>query len=327
MTTNFSRRRLVTTVPLAAGALLAAGPAWAAPYPDHTIRLVVPYTTGGLLDLIARIIAPPMSHLLKQPVIVENKPGAGSIVGTKFVAHAAPNGYTLLVGGIGGLVTQAIYRNLPYNFETDLAPISELVLSPNLVVVKGDSPIKDIQDLIAYCKAHPHKATYATAAPIFWLITELFAQQAGIKLTRIAYKGSSGADLAITSGEVLFAVNSIAPLVGQAKSGAVRVLATTGAQRLSAFPNVPTLAEAGVPGIAVTDWTGIWAPAKTPPAIVGRLNATVNQVLAMPDVREHFAKLHLIPASDTSADFGRKVAEEISLWTKVAKNTGISIKL
>lgn len=327
MAFNITRRNLVAAVPVAASAIFAAAPAWADDYPSRTIRLIVPYTTGGLIDLNARILAPHLSELLKQTVIVENKPGAGSIIGTQYVARSAPNGYTLLVGGIGGLVTEAIYSNLPFSFERDLVPISEIILSPNFVFVKGDSPIKSVHDLVAYCKANPNKATYATAAPIFWLLTELFAQKTGLTLTRVPYKGSGGADLAITSGEVLFAINSIAPMVGQVKSGAVRVLATTGSERLPAFPDVPTLAEAGVPGISVIDWTGLWAPAGTPPAIISRLNKVVGQILAMKDVQDHFSKLNLIPHSDSSADFKNTIGEEIKLWKDVARKTGINMKL
>ena len=319
-------RRVVLGAPLA-GAALAAAPALAASYPSRTITLVVPFSTGGGTDIVARIIAPKLAEVLKQSVIVENKPGASAIVGTEFVVHSPPNGYTLLVGPVGVVINDAIYKNLPYNVMTDLVPVTEIVTVPLFFIVKGSSPIKSMRDLVAYCKAHPKKATFASASGTFWLTAELFAQKAGIKLTRVAYKGAGGMTLAVTSGEVLFATPDAAAISGQIGTGSIRVLATTLPYRVPGFPNIPTMAEAGIPGVAVTNWNGLWAPAGTPPAIVEQLNRATRQVLAMPDVKDKLEKLHLIISDDSVADFKKVVEQNLNLWKDVAKSTGISVTL
>lgn len=327
MAIGFTRRRFVTTAPIAASAGLIAGPALAADYPTGTVRLVVPFTTGGVNDLVARVIAPPLGKILKQPVIVENKPGAGGIVGYGYAARARPDGYTLLVGSLSMIITESIYKNLPYEIEKSFVPISEMAEFTFLLVVDSKSPIKSVHDLIAYCKTHPEKAIYSSGAPIIWLATELFAQKTGLKLTRVAYKGAGGANLSVVSGEVLFTMTGIPAILGQVKSGAVRVLATTGKQRIASFPDVPTLAESGVPDVSATSWAGLLAPAGTSPAIVAKLNTAMRQVLTLPEVKEHFAKLTFNPAGGSTADLRKLIAQDVTLWKSVAQKAGISLTL
>lgn len=326
MAIRITRRHLVMAAPVVASTGLMATPALAA-YPDRTVKLVVPFSTGGVTDIIARVIAPPLSDALKQPVIVLNKPGAGGIIGYEYSARAKPDGYTILVGALSMLITQAIYKNLPYSTEDSFAAIGEIAEFDFLVVVNAKSPIKSISELIAYCKANPEKSTYASAAPIIWLATELFAQKTGLNLTRVAYKGSSGANLAVVSGEVLFTITNIPAIVGQIKSGTVRVLATAGRHRIAAFPDVPTLAEAGVPDVSVASWAGLLAPAGTAAAIIAKLNAALGHALTLPEVKERFAKLDLSTVGGSSAHMQAAIKKEDALWKEVARKAGISMKL
>jgi tripartite-type tricarboxylate transporter receptor subunit TctC len=307
-------------------AALAGRGARAAGYPDRTITLVVPYSPGGGTDIAARLVAPELQKVLKQTVVVVNKPGAGSIIGVEYVAHAAPDGYTLLfTAGDGMVMDPGMYKSLPYDTNRDFLPITDIVTFPLFVIVKGDSPIKSIQDLVAYIKAHPEKANYASASSVFWLASELFAQQAKLNVTRVQYKGAGNMVRAVISGEVLFAIPSPPPVVGQAKAGAVRILATTAPHRLPDFPDVPTMAEAGVPGVTVVDWSGMWAPAGTSPEIVATLNKAVRQVLATPEFAAKTKPLIVTPAGASVADFKKLITSELAMWKGVAEKAHISL--
>jgi tripartite-type tricarboxylate transporter receptor subunit TctC len=324
MSTLVTRRGVISL----SAALLANSRVVAAEYPDRTITLIVPYSAGGGTDTAARLIAPPLADVLKQSVVVVNKPGAGSIIGAEYVAHAAPDGYTLLFNPSDGMVMDpAIYQNLPYNSVEDFAPVTDVVSYPLFVVVKGDSPIKSLRDLVDYAKAHPDQATYASASSVFWLATELFAQQAGITLTRVPYTGAGDMVMAVVSGQVLFSIPSPPPVIGQARSGNIRILATTAPQRLTNFPDVPTMAEAGVPGVSVTDWSGIWAPVGAPAAVIATLNGAVRKALASPELRARAAQLNLTIAGDTPDGVKQKMASELKLWKGVAQKANISMKL
>jgi tripartite-type tricarboxylate transporter receptor subunit TctC len=313
---------------LSAAVLADRGRALAADYPDRPISLIVPYSPGGGTDTAARLIAPGLAEALKQSVVVVNKPGAGSIIGAEYVAHAAPDGYTLLFNPSDGMVMDpAIYQNLPYNTVTDFAPIADIFSYPLFVIVKGDSPIKSIHDLIDYAKAHPAEANYASAASVFWLASELFAQQANVTLTRVPYQGAGDMVLAVVSGQVLFSIPSPPPVIGQARAGNIRILATTAPERLPNFPDVPTMAEAGVPGISVVDWSAIWAPANTPATVIGTVNKAVRQVLASPEVQTKAAQLTLSIAGNSADAIKQKMTSELALWKDVAEKAHISMKL
>jgi tripartite-type tricarboxylate transporter receptor subunit TctC len=319
-------RRLALS--LSAAMVASGGRALADSYPSRTITLIVPYSPGGGTDIAARLVAPGLSDVLKQSVVVVNKPGAGSIIGVEYVAKATSDGYTLLFTASDGMVMDpAIYQNLPYDTVRDFAPITDIVTFPLFVIVKGDSPIKTLQDLVAYIKAHPEKANYASSSSVFWLASELFAQQAGLHPTRVPYKGAGNMVFAVISGEVLFAIPSPPPVIGQARSGAVRILATTAPQRLPDFPDVPTMAEAGVSGVSVIDWSGMWAPVNTPPAIVDALNKAVRQVLATPELQAKAKQLNLGVAGDSVAGVKQKMTSELALWKGVAETAHISMKL
>jgi len=313
---------------LSAAMLASGGRALAADYPDRTISLIVPFSAGGGTDIAARLVAPGLAEVLKQSVVVVNKPGAGSIIGAEYVAHAAPDGYTLLFNPSDGMVMDpAIYEKLPYDSVGDFAPITDIFTYPLFVIVKGDSPIKTVHDLVDYAKAHPDQANYSSAASVFWLTTELFAQQAGVELTRVPYTGAGDMVLAVVSGQVLFSIPSPPPVIGQARSGTIRILATTAPQRLADFPDVPTMAEAGVPGVSVIDWSGMWAPVNTPPSVIATLNSAVRQVLASPELQAKAKQLNLSVAGASVDGIKQKMASELRLWKSVAEKAHISMKL
>ena len=296
-------------------------------YPVRTIKLVVPYSPGGGADIMARVMAPALGTILKQTVVVENKPGGSAIIGTEYVTNAAPDGYTLLLTQDDPAINPAIYQNLPYDTLEALIPISKLATFPFYLAVKGDSPIQTIHDLVAFAGAHPDKATFASTGATFWLLTELFAQKTGLKLTRITYRGGGAMVLAVMSGEVLFTFAGAGPISAPASSGSIRVIGTTAPHRDPAFPNVPTLTEAGIPGMDVLAWSSLWAPAKTPATTIEALSKAARAALAMPEVVAEMDKIKEAPDGSTPESFKRSLIAEMALWKEVARKAGISAKL
>jgi tripartite-type tricarboxylate transporter receptor subunit TctC len=328
MTDHISRRYVLALSAALATGSMPISRAFAAGYPERPITLIVPYSPGGGTDIAARLIAPGLQEELKQPVVVINKPGAGSIIGIQYVSHAAPDGYTLLFTACDGMVMDpAIYENLPYDPVKDFAPISDAMTFPLFVIVKADSPFETLKDLVAYLREHPDKANYSSASAVFWLGTELFGQQAGLKLTRVPYKGAGDMVLAVLQGEVAFSLPSPPPVLGQAKAGSIRILATTSPSRLPGLPDVPTMVEAGVPGVVVTDWSGMWAPANTPGAVIERLNNAIRQVLSSPTLVERAKQLNLGVAGSDVAGVKEKMTSDLTMWRSVAQKAHISMKL
>jgi tripartite-type tricarboxylate transporter receptor subunit TctC len=312
----------------ASAAALVTSRAFADTYPSRPITLLVPYSAGGGTDVAARLVAAPLSDELKQPVVVVNKPGAGSIIGIQYVSHAEPDGYTLLFTACDGMVMDpAMYQNLPYDPVNDFIPITDVMTFPLFVIVKADSPIKTLQDLVVHIKAHPDKANYASASAVFWLGTELFLQKAGVHATRVPYKGAGDMVTAVLKGDVLFALPSPPPTLGQAKAGGIRILATTAPARLQALPEVPTMAEAGIQDVSIIDWSGVWAPAKTPQTVVQTVNAAMRKVLTREDLRKTATTLSLGVAGASVQDIRAKMAAELKLWKSVAEKAHISVKL
>jgi tripartite-type tricarboxylate transporter receptor subunit TctC len=311
---------------LAACALswLANGSACAA-YPDHIIKIVVPFAPGGGTDVVARTLAQELAKDLGVTVIIENKPGAGTIIGTQSVATAEPDGYTLLMGTFANAVNPGLYAKLPYDQHRDLAAVALVARSFSIVVVNPKSSITSIKDLIAAAKAEPEKLSYGTygTGTSAHLAGELFKHMAGVNLTTVPYKGSAPAITDLIGGQIQVMFTTVASAASLIEGGQLRALAVTSAERSPAFPNLPTVSEAGVPGYDAEAWYGLFAPAKTPPEIIDRINkAAANAVKA-----EAFKKLSvnegLMLVASPPAELDRYFREEEDRWRKVIHDAGI----
>jgi tripartite-type tricarboxylate transporter receptor subunit TctC len=304
--------------------LAAFGIAQAQDYPNKPIRIIVGYAAGGGNDIIVRVMQPEMQKGLGQPVIVENKPGAQSIIAADLVAKAAPDGYTILMGPSGPMtINPATYSKLPYDAVRDFAPISMICEFPLLVTVDAKLPIRNVKELIEYAKANPGKANYASSAGIFQITTEMFNQRTGSKFVLIPYKSSGESVQALISGNVALTIVDPPPATGPLKAGTIRALAVTSGKRHPAWPDVPTMAEAGVPDMEVPVWTAFFAPAKTPAAIVARLQKEIARVVQTPEVKERFAQMALNPVGGSSQELGARVQKDIEKWSAVAKAANI----
>ena len=308
-------------------AVLFGGSALAQVYPNKPIRLVVGYTPGGGNDLIACIVAARLQDRLGQPIVVDNKPGAQSIVAAELVAKAAPDGYTLLVAPSGPMtINPAVYAKLPYAPEKDFAPVSLLAEFPLLLAVGGEQPVKSVRELIEYGRANPQLANYASSATPFQLAAELFNQRTGSKFQHIPYRGSGDAVQAVAAGQVLMTISDSGPMSGPLKAGKLRALAITTAVRPPAFPDVPTMKEAGVPDMEITLWTGIVAPAGTPAAIVDLLHEAIADTLAMPAVQSAMAAIAVDPRPSTPSEFRALIARDAARWKEVAATANIKLE-
>jgi tripartite-type tricarboxylate transporter receptor subunit TctC len=298
--------------------------AQAQPYPNRVIRIVVPFPPGGLNDNVARIIQPFLQEELGQPVIIENRSGASGIVGTDFVAKSAPDGYTVAVVASSHTVTPATGVKLPYDTVQDLAAVGLLVRDPFLFIVGDQVPAKTLAEFVALARSQPGKLNYSTpgSASQSRFVTELFDERADIKMTEIPYRGGAPAMLALISGEAQFAVLSTQLSAPQIAGGKVRALASGGRVRDAHFPNVPTLAEAGFPGLEALQWVGMLAPAKTPKDIIERLNTVLVKTLARPDVIERFTAQGVTAAASSPQEFQTLIETEVKQWIEVAQKSG-----
>jgi tripartite-type tricarboxylate transporter receptor subunit TctC len=292
-------------------------------YPAKPVRVVIGYSAGGGNDIIVRVMTPELSKGLGQPVIVDNKPGAQSIIAAEYVAKQPADGYTILMGPSGPMtINPATYSKLPYDPVRDFAPISMICSFPLLLVVDPKLPVKNVKELIDYAKANPGKSNYASSAGIFQVASEMFKQRTATKIEMITYKSSGESAQSVISGQVMMTLIDPPPVSGPLKSGTVRGLAVTSPQRHPSWPELPTLKEAGV-DMEVPVWTAFFAPAKTPPAIVARLQKEVARVVQTPEVKERFAGMGLDPVGGSSEDLGKQVASDIQKWTAVAKAANI----
>jgi len=293
-------------------------------FPSKPIHIVVGYAAGGGNDIIVRVVAPKMSEGLGQPIIVENKPGAQGIISCEYVARAAPDGYTLLMGPSGPMtMNPAIYSKLPYSPLRDFAPISMIGDFPLILVVSASLPIGSVKELIAYAKARPGELNYAASAAPFQLAAELFNQKTGTRFAHIPYKSSGDSVGALMSGQVTMTIMDPAPAIGPLKSGKVRGLAVTSAARDPTMPELPTFAEAGVPDIEIRLFTGFHAPAATPPAIVTRLQQELARVVKLPEIRARLDQMAIVPSGNAPEEFRAIIARDIAKWTAVAKAANI----
>ncbi len=295
--------------------------AWAADYPVRPIRMVVAYAPGGTTDFTARVIAPKLTDLLGQTVVVDNRPGAGSIIGTELVAKGTPDGYTLLMADTTYGIIPAIYRKLPFNVQKDFATISQIMSVPNALVVHPSVAAKSVRELVALAKAKPGELTYGSGGvgtPLH-MAGEQLKLAAGVNLLHVPHKGAAPAMVSLLGGQITMVFPTLTLAVPQVKAGKLRGLAVTSAKRAAAFPDMPTMAEAGFAAVNATSWFGLVAPAQVPKAILDRIGSETAKVVKMPDVRERIEAQHGVVIGSTPGEFAKFVAGEIAGWTRVAK--------
>jgi tripartite-type tricarboxylate transporter receptor subunit TctC len=317
--------RLVLTGFALAAALLGAPGAHAQAWPQKPIRLIVGFAPGGVADITARVVAQKLSEQLGQQVVVDNRPSAGGIVAADAVAKAAPDGYTLLLLTNGNAVSASLFTTLPYDTIADFAPVSLLGTFDVAVVASAGAKIDSMPALMAYAKANPGKLNIGTinVGSTQHLSAEMFRAMAGVDATVVPFKGSPAVITALRANDVQVAFEMLAPVMPQAKSGAVRILAVTSEKRHPALPDVPTVAESGVPGYAASSWNAIAAPAKTPPAVVERLGQEIARVLALPDVREKLAAAGVTARASTPDELKRLLASDVAKWRRVIEQAKI----
>jgi tripartite-type tricarboxylate transporter receptor subunit TctC len=315
----------MTKIAIATLATLAAAPTVAQNYPNHAIRLVVPSSPGGGTDITGRIVAQKLSEQLGQQVVVDNRAGAGTIIGIEIAAKAPPDGYTLLMGLSTLAINPSMYAKLPYDAIKDLAPISLAVLSPNILTVHPSLPAKNLKEFIALAKARPGTITFGSAgqATSPHLSGELLKVLAHIDIVHVPFKGSGQSVISSLAGEIAANFPSVPTAIPYIKAGKLRALGVTTAKRSQALPDVPSIAEAGVPGYEATQWFGLLAPAGTPRPVIDRLNQEMVKLLKSPEVRDRLIADGTDPAPTTPEEFGAYIKSETEKWTKVIKAAGI----
>ena len=304
--------------------LLTAGSGSAQDYPSRPIRIIVPFAAGGSADIYARFLGQRLQDSLGQPFVVEDRPGAGSIIGTDAAAKSAADGYTLLMMSNTHTVNESLVPNKPYALMRDFVPIAPVNYADLVLVAHPSLPASNIGELIKLAKERPGQLNYAssgTGTP-YHMAGELFKSMAGVNVVHVPYKGSAQARTDVLGGQVHLMFDAIPTMAEYIKSGRVKAIATTGTKRSGVLPNVPTVAESGVPGYEATIWLGILAPKGTPPAAVNRLNAEVGALLARPDVREEWAKQGATPMVMSVDQFGRYLLEDIAKWERIVKISG-----
>jgi tripartite-type tricarboxylate transporter receptor subunit TctC len=293
-------------------------------FPSKPVRIYVGQGAGGGMDTLARLIGQKLSANLGQPVLVENKVGAGGIIATDFVAKAAADGYSLLMGPIGNMVfTPILVPKLRYSATKDFTPISLVATFPLLLVVNAKQPFNSVQDLVAYMKANPDKSNYGGSGPAFQFASELFRLKTATQGEFIQYKSMSETLTALVSGDLVMSMVDTGPATPLIQDGRVRALAVTSPTRLAAFPNVPTMAELGFKDIEFRYWAGIFAPAGTPAAVVARLEMEVNRIVKLPDVAAKMASIQVTPTGSTSEELSRLVSSDLVRWGAVAETAKI----
>jgi len=304
------------------------GPVRADDFPSRPLRVIVPFSPGGAVDGPMRLIAQHLSQRLGQPVVVENKPGAGATIGTDVVAKAAPDGYTLLLASQTNAISATLYSNLPFDPIEDFTPVALIGREPGVVVVNPAVPVTSLQQLIAYVKERPGQIDYASSGNGSGqhLFAALLASRTGMKMNHVPYRGSGQATTDLLGGVVAMSIPGTAGMVGHIKAGKLRALAVTGAARSPQLPDVPTVMEAGVPDYEAYVWMGLLAPKGTPPAIVERLNREVLAVLVQEDVKKYMATAGIEIVGSTPAEFGTFFRHEKNLWAKVIRDTGAKIE-
>ena len=303
----------------------AATAAHAQDYPNRPIRIIAQFTPGTSTDILARVIGQKLTESWGQQVVVDNRPGAGGVIGTELGAKAAPDGYTLTMAVSSGFgINPTLYIKLPYDAIRDFAPITNIALTPQTLVVNPGFAAKSVKEFVAVAKAKPGQINFASlgAGSTSHLTMEMFRSAAGIRLNHIPYKGSPAAHGELFSGQIPVMFDAIPAVLPHVKSGRLRALGIGSAQRSSFLPEVPTIAESGFPGFEAVGWIGIAAPAKTPPAILDKLQAEIVRIINTPEMKERLASLAFTPVGDTRQQFSAFIKSEIAKWGKAVKESG-----
>jgi tripartite-type tricarboxylate transporter receptor subunit TctC len=297
-------------------------------YPNKPIRLVVPYAPGGSSDVLGRTLGQKLTESLGQQIVVDNRPGAGSMVGTEVVAKSAPDGYTLVLSDMPHTINPSINPKVPYHPVNDFAPVSVIGVSPMFFFAHAAFEAKSVKELIAMAKAKPGAIAIASGGngATTHLLAELLQANAGIKLNHVPYKGAGPAAADVAAGQVPITFTSMATAAPFFKANRLRILGVTSAKRLAAFPDVPTFEELGLPGLTFEHWWGVMAPAKTPQPVVARLNAEIAKALAAPDLRERFIALAVEPRTNSPEDFRALIQSDLARWAKVVRDAGIKVE-
>jgi tripartite-type tricarboxylate transporter receptor subunit TctC len=307
---------------LVAVASFSAGASFAQPFPSKPVRLIVPFAPGGPADIQARLIGPKLTEAWGQPVVVENRAGGNTIIGTELTARADPDGHIVLVVSAGFAINISLYARLPYDSLRDFAPVTQLTSGPAIVVVHPSLPARSVKELIQLARSRPGQLTYASAGLPSQLAVELFKVMTGTDLVHVPYKGAAPAMIDLIAGHVQVSFPTIIGAFSHVQSGRLRALATTGAKRAPAAPDLPTMMEAGVPGYEAANWFGTVVPAKTPSAIVAKLSQEIARMLRLPDVRERLLVQGMEPTSSTPEEFSTYIRSEMTKWAKVVKASG-----
>ena len=307
--------------------LVASAQAFAQAYPSRPVKIIVPYGAGGPADIYARFIGAKLSDAMGQPFVVEDRPGGGAVVGTDAVAKSAPDGYTLLMMSNTHAVNETLIPKKPYDLMKDLAPITGVNYSDLLMVVNPSVPANNLKEFIALAKAKPKELNYASSGPgtPYHLAGELFKYMAGVDIVHVPYKGSDGARVGILGGQVQMMLDAITTMTPNVRAGKLKAMGTTGKTRSAVLPDVPTIAEAGVPGYEAGIWLGLMAPAGTPRPVLERLNAEVNKVINAPEVRETWGKQGAMPMGMPIDQFDKFLRAETVKWAAVVKATGMKV--
>ena len=323
---NFTLRRVLLASCLAP--FIGAGAATAQSYPVKTIRIIVPYTPGGSTDVVSRILAPRLTEILGQTVVVENRPGGSSTIGVNFVAKSPPDGYTLGIVNIAFVANPSLMKKVPYDTEMDLVPVSLVSTATLVMAVHPSVPARSVKELIALAKAKPGSLNYGSAGTGAGnhLMTERFSYMAGIKMVHVPYKGGGPSVLSLVTGETALLLASIPSAIQHFPNGRLVPLAVGSLKRNVALPDVPSIAEAAIPGFEAIEWIGVAVPAGTPPAVIGRLHQALAKVLSIPEVKERIVGLGMDPVGNSPEEFAAFIKKEIASWSKVIKEVGITIE-
>jgi tripartite-type tricarboxylate transporter receptor subunit TctC len=327
MSQNVSLRRLLAACGILV-AVVVAFPVNAETFPSKTVKLVVPFPAGGPLDATGRTIGQKLTEAWGQSVIVENKPGAGGNIGAEYVAKSAPDGYTVVMGALSThAVNPSLYPKMQFDAQKDFAPITLVAVTPNVLVVNPSLPVHSVKELIAYAKANPGKLSFGSGSigSAGHLAGELFKVDAGVDMVHVPYKGAAPAMQGLLAGDTQLMFDNLASAMSQVKGGKLRALAVTTAERSKLVPELPTMAEAGVPGFDISTWYGLLAPAGTPPDVIAKWNADVTKILSAPEMRERLAAQGAEAAPDSPADFAKFIASELVKYAKIVKASGAKV--